>query len=693
MDIESTRGRMTREHRGRGTVGGSLLTDSPPGRLDGPVGKHTLTEAIDTRFGSRQQQVPEGHTADGLSSRPAARDAGMIQRLFGLPDTTATSSHAGGGPDRESEASPSTAGTSAGSRHGSGNLPEALRTEMEGAFLADFSNVRVSDDPDLAASGTLALTEGDHIRFAPGQWAPDTSAGRSLLGHELAHVVQQRQGRGAARGAAGQLAIDASLEAEADVVGSRIASGGQAGLGAVPADERRGAPQPKVGFEVELQVQLSQGGFPPNGMTPFATDEPSSATVPYYTLEEARALPGKPRNALPVETMIAVRSNNPSSNGKIVYLRWNKDTTNGILKPLDIATDEPGRWVKEPDFTEQRSKKPDAYVDPGLNKDEVIHHEAGQYKVVEDHAQQAFGGGQSSLIELVTEPVDEACSLEEFIAPMQEVIAKTKEINKKTNELSNRIPVHTVFPQARRDLYLGVDDPFARGGQSTTAGLQVTFGIQLAAVPELLERKTFGLDADLLISEEARAAAQRFCAIAKLDASSAPNLVGLTHLVFTYLIAGGVKYSGRGGLDKNAIPFLIRHPVSRLRQGSLMEPEQKMLSDREPSPSPSTSTSDSWIDQILEATQRAQHEHLFLARSDSPNVAAWIRAALWGEDDGLLQWGESKEIAPERCGPAENEIMGAVLEERHPVNGIMQVELWEEFATTQWKRFRALNRV
>ena len=43
--------------------------------------------------------------------------------------------------------------------------------------------------------GAKALTQGTHIYFGQGQFAPGTAAGDRLLIHELTHVVQHDQGR------------------------------------------------------------------------------------------------------------------------------------------------------------------------------------------------------------------------------------------------------------------------------------------------------------------------------------------------------------------------------------------------------------------------------------------------------------------------------------------------------------------
>jgi hypothetical protein len=95
---------------------------------------------------------------------------------------------------------------------------------MERAFAADFSEVRVHVGPQAAAIGALAFTAGTDIFFAQGRYQPQTTEGLRLLGHELAHVVQQKQGR--VRNPLGHgtaIVRDQVLEAEADRMGTRLA--------------------------------------------------------------------------------------------------------------------------------------------------------------------------------------------------------------------------------------------------------------------------------------------------------------------------------------------------------------------------------------------------------------------------------------------------------------------------------------
>lgn len=81
-------------------------------------------------------------------------------------------------------------------RSGGEPLAPAVRSTMETRFSADFSAVRMHRDAPAAQSATalqaLAYTSGEHVVFAPGQYAPGTSSGDRLLAHELTHVVQQR---------------------------------------------------------------------------------------------------------------------------------------------------------------------------------------------------------------------------------------------------------------------------------------------------------------------------------------------------------------------------------------------------------------------------------------------------------------------------------------------------------------------
>jgi Domain of unknown function (DUF4157) len=76
-------------------------------------------------------------------------------------------------------------------------LDASTRRAMEARFGYDFSGVRVHDDARASATAAgidaAAFTVGEDVVFAAGRYDPSTPAGRRLLGHELAHVVQQTE--------------------------------------------------------------------------------------------------------------------------------------------------------------------------------------------------------------------------------------------------------------------------------------------------------------------------------------------------------------------------------------------------------------------------------------------------------------------------------------------------------------------
>ena len=77
-------------------------------------------------------------------------------------------------------------------------LPESIRSFMEDRFGADFSGVNIHDDTSAhemsSQMNAQAFTYGNDIYFGAGRYSPGSAAGKELLAHELAHVVQQNSG-------------------------------------------------------------------------------------------------------------------------------------------------------------------------------------------------------------------------------------------------------------------------------------------------------------------------------------------------------------------------------------------------------------------------------------------------------------------------------------------------------------------
>jgi hypothetical protein len=74
-------------------------------------------------------------------------------------------------------------------------LDDITRNYFEPRFGRDFGDVRIHADAESAltanALSARAYTVGRDVVFGAGEYAPQSSAGRRLLAHELAHVVQQ----------------------------------------------------------------------------------------------------------------------------------------------------------------------------------------------------------------------------------------------------------------------------------------------------------------------------------------------------------------------------------------------------------------------------------------------------------------------------------------------------------------------
>ena len=83
---------------------------------------------------------------------------------------------------------------------GSGGRPlePDVRADMEGRLGHDFGDVRVHDDSAAQRSAQSvdahAYTVGSNIVFQRDQYDPGSDTGRTMLAHELTHVVQQRSG-------------------------------------------------------------------------------------------------------------------------------------------------------------------------------------------------------------------------------------------------------------------------------------------------------------------------------------------------------------------------------------------------------------------------------------------------------------------------------------------------------------------
>jgi Domain of unknown function (DUF4157) len=99
--------------------------------------------------------------------------------------------------DREDDAEVSPVLDVVGSGGGS-PLDPGARSFLEDRLGSDFSDVRVhtgaSADHSARSINAQAYTVGTDVVFRAGAYQPDAPAGRHVLAHELAHVIQQKAG-------------------------------------------------------------------------------------------------------------------------------------------------------------------------------------------------------------------------------------------------------------------------------------------------------------------------------------------------------------------------------------------------------------------------------------------------------------------------------------------------------------------
>ena len=135
-------------------------------------------------------------------------------------------------------------------------LDVPTRATMETHFGRDFGDVRLHRDADAHALAVgmdaYAVTRGSDIYFAADGYAPDTAHGRSILGHELAHVAQNAS--------TGVGASESTLESEADRASMALGTGAR-------ADVRHASRQPQLAIKrwqktlAGIGIGLAGGGL------------------------------------------------------------------------------------------------------------------------------------------------------------------------------------------------------------------------------------------------------------------------------------------------------------------------------------------------------------------------------------------------------------------------------------------------
>jgi uncharacterized protein DUF4157 len=184
-------------------------------------------------------------------------------------------------------------------------MPAAMRARAESAFGSSFRDVRLHADPAAATAAARvaarAFTVDDDIYFGAGWYRPETPDGAQLLGHELAHVIQQRNGL-----ASSDLeGPHDRYEQEADAAGAAFA---------------RGEP-----------IRISGGGGSERGRAQFSIERAASDASAV-----APRAPKVSRPSDPAEREAAQTADRVAAAGSIAVVE--KDSAGEAARPLPAAT-------------------------------------------------------------------------------------------------------------------------------------------------------------------------------------------------------------------------------------------------------------------------------------------------------------------------------------------------------------------
>jgi uncharacterized protein DUF4157 len=488
------------------------------------------------------------------------------------------------------------------------------------AFDADVSGVRINPRSVSAQrAGALAYTRGEEIHFAPGQFEPHTRRGGELLGHELMHVVQQRQGR-VRPTAAGALNLDPALEREADTLGARAAAGGRVASGPASATAAGDVVQAKLGFELELLVNADIGGKKIDSGTPIGT---------YGTHLELTA----------DETGQADAVTPYSQDWVEVY----------------EAVGHPGRVA---------SSAAIGALFPGVGQ--IRHYQNRQTAELVDVRPPDIRYG--TILEIVTKAYspERPAGAAQVLAAMREAVALATSIETATTGLTERVPLSAAGATTGVGAHIG---NALNTGQSTDASIQSTFALALDQIGTYLKStliadsegsgdRFYGLKhhSDTESTEGDRA--QTELRAAAVDAAGIVDEVleeaglandeqrakyaqvrGFLTLVCQYLRMGRYFYDSDGTpLDKNITPLLSRTNLAIIRKDVLGTAKLGTAGIG---------------DKLLAATGRSGSSSLSnlpdQSRTDGLTCRTFIANVLLRDDDGITnQLGKFKKMGPEQ---------------------------------------------
>ncbi len=201
------------------------------------AGLPSLPASVGLRDDALVSRGAGSHRAGVALGLQRAQGNGHVQRL--LKGTASGTSRGGPAPALpQASPLPSALAQQIEAARGTGQpLDRRTREPLEAALGADLRDVRVHAGPPASRLATAldaeAFTTGSDVFFGRGTYSPGSPRGREILGHELVHVVQQRQGRLGGQPATVRPAGE-GLEQEATEIGQRLTAPGAPGRGPAP---------------------------------------------------------------------------------------------------------------------------------------------------------------------------------------------------------------------------------------------------------------------------------------------------------------------------------------------------------------------------------------------------------------------------------------------------------------------------
>jgi hypothetical protein len=232
-----------------------------------------------------KESAPKKPTARRAGKPDGEREAGKSREQTARRDPAGAAAGGAGEPPAGFEAALGRVQQSGGSP-----LPEPTRGMMESGYGRSFDNVRLYTDGGAASAAesiqARAFTVGSNVYFGAGQYQPQTSSGRQLIAHELAHVVQQSSG----------LAQPSVQRAGTDDTTNPVATSGPADPASLTAPQEPKKPPEFPGKKGRIVRQDDGGGtkgtfYLPTLNLPFIGGAPKGASN--HPVEDLKGVPAK----------------------------------------------------------------------------------------------------------------------------------------------------------------------------------------------------------------------------------------------------------------------------------------------------------------------------------------------------------------------------------------------------------------